>query len=35
MRADITTEIGIYKMKVNYHHERGTTIYEVEWLMCA
>lgn len=35
MRADISTEVVTYKMKVSYRHERGTTHYDVEWLISA
>jgi stage IV sporulation protein A len=35
MRADITTELSPYFMKVCYPHERGTIAYDVEWRVCA
>ncbi len=35
MRADITTDVATYKMMVRYKHERGSTLYEVEWLVSA
>lgn len=35
IRADIETEVLTYKMKVSIEKDKGTTNFEIEYLICA